>query len=74
MDGNQNHYFYNTYPQYSLGHQNAMGMAPQSMAPSVLPLSGSPGTIVIPQQPGHSVRLQRDPSGHFTNIVQTPVH
>jgi len=74
MDGNQNHYFYNTYPQYSMGHPNAMGMVPQSMAPSVLPLSANPNTIVIPQQPGHSVRLQRDPSGNITNIVQTPVH
>jgi len=74
MDGNQNHYYYNTYPQYSMGHPNAMGLVPQSMTPGVIPQAGSPNTIVISQQPGHSVRLQRDPSGNLTNIIQTPFH
>jgi len=77
MDGNQNHYYYNTYPQYSLGHAGAvgMGMTPQmGMAPSVLPVAGSPNNIVISQQPGHSVHLQRDQSGNITNILQAPVH
>jgi len=76
MDGNQNHYYYNNYPQYSLGHSNQAGMMPQHRAPSVVPIqgSGSPNTIVIPQHLGHQVHLQRDHSGNLTNIIQTPVH